>query len=310
MSGINWPCVDNQMSITLKQIRTFLIVARSGNTSTASHELLMTQSAISMSLQELERQLGGQLFDRRPGNKLHLNDRGRLLFSKGKEIIERVEELETVFTQTTGNLKGHLLIGASSTTGIYLVPTILGNYLKTERGVTATLTVGNTEAIVNRVADFSLDVGFIEGPCVHRSVDVYPWMDDTLGVVVAANHPLASKKKITIDDLAKADWILRERGSGTRQISESMLLSRLERINVFLELGHTEAIKNAVEQGLGISCLSMLAVKSSIDAGRLVCLNTPFLSLKRPLSIIMQKDKYRSHLMESFAEFCRSQQPT
>jgi DNA-binding transcriptional LysR family regulator len=291
----------DMMKITFKQIEVFVAVAKRGNMTQAAKALFLTQSACSMALSALEGQLNGALFDRR-GKKLVLNEKGKVLFPKAANILTQVTELEDVMKREKATtLTGNLIVGASTTIGNYLLPGIIGNFITDHPQTKIILRVGNTEAIIQQLLKFNIDVGLIEGSCYADDISVTPWKKDELIIIAAPTHPLAKKRKLLETDLQQAKWILREAGSGTREKFEDAMGGKML---PFLELGHTEAIKNAVMLGFGISCLSKTVVTDALANGTLVQLNTPFLKLTRDFFILLHKDKHRMALLEAFLEAC------
>lgn len=291
------------MRITLKQLEVFIAVAQSGNVTRASESLNITQSATSMSLSDFETQLGRKLFDR-IGKRLQLNDSGRLLLPKALDAIARVSEIESIASSDAA-LIGKLRIGASLTIGNYMLPGMIGSFMQHHPGAQVTLDVANTRHVIQALEQFQIDVGFIEGFCHQPDIEVIPWCRDELVIFAAPSHPLASARTITADDLAAADWILREPGSGTREIFDNAILGRISRLNLLMEFGHTEAIKRAVETGIGIGCASRRTLEDALAAGSVVVLPTPFLNLERELYLLIHRQKYRTQGLEAFLDHCR-----
>jgi DNA-binding transcriptional LysR family regulator len=163
------------------------------------------------------------------------------------------------------------------------------------------LKVANTEQIIEKLLKFDIDVGMIEGNCYSDEIEVFPWKKDELIIIASTQNPLARKKKITLQDLHQAKWILREPGSGTREKFEEAMTGK---INAYLEFGHTEAVKQAVQADLGISCLSRTAVAELLKNGQLRELKTPFLKLTRDFYILLHKDKHKTALLSQFLGEC------
>ncbi len=291
------------MNITLRQIEVFLYTANLGSLTQAARKLAITQSATSMALKEFETQMGEKLFDR-SGRKLILNENGRSLIAGAAGIIGRATELESFFRSDKG-LPGTLKVGASSTIGNYVLPQRVADFIDRNPLSRIHLEVGNTEEIVGKVNRFQVDVGFIEGICETPEIELIPWLDDELAVFAATAHPLSRKADVTPKALMNCNWILREQGSGTREIFERCARPFLGRIRILLELGHTEAIKNAVAGGNGISCLSKRVLAKLLELGQIRIIPTPFLDLSRKFFIIIHRDKYRSRLLQGFLENCR-----
>jgi DNA-binding transcriptional LysR family regulator len=168
------------------------------------------------------------------------------------------------------------------------------------------LEVGNTREIIERVRNFTVDAGFIEGDCREPEIELFPFMDDELTVFAAADHPLARKGRLERRELEGQFWILREPGSGTREIFERQLNARGLQPTVRLELGHTEAIKNAVVRGRGIGCLSRWALQELLQNGRIRRLETPYLDLGRKFYLILNRRKYRSTILQGFITHLQS----
>jgi DNA-binding transcriptional LysR family regulator len=164
--------------------------------------------------------------------------------------------------------------------------------------VSVRLRVANTDTIAAMLLDHALDVGCVEGPVAHPRLELKPWREDRLRVCAAPDHPLARKRTLKPADFAGARWVLREPGSATRATSERVL-AQLPPGETVLELDQIEAIKQAVAAGLGIACLPEVALADARATGRLVALKTPFLDLRRTLSLLLHRQKYRGALLEA-----------
>ena len=288
------------MVITIRQMEVFSYIAEFGSVSLAANQLMISQSAASMSLAEFERQIGQPLFDRN-GKTLVLNNVGRTLLPKVQEILIKINEIGQ--TVQEDEYAGDIKIGASSTIGNYLMPAIFADFTKEYPKIRFSLSVGNTEEIVKDILDYNIDIGFIEGLCCTPGIDIRKWRDDRLAVFASRENKLAKKKTVTIKDLVSAKWILRESGSGTRTIFENALAGKIDTLDVKIEIGHSEAIKLAVKKNLGISCLSIITLEESFETGSVVEIPTPFLNLKRSLFILTRKAKYLSPSMKIFESF-------
>lgn len=286
------------MNITLRQIEIFLLTAKLGNLSKAAEKLCITQAAASMALKEFELQLNGSLFDR-IGKKLIINENGRAVVPVASEIIGRSTELINYFSGEA-QLMGDLVIGASSSIGNYVIPEHIAEFSQQHPQCSINLQVGNTEEIIQKVLKFEVDAGVIEGFCYEPKISVIPWMDDELVVFSSTHHPLAHIRSLTREDLQSCAWVLRERGSGTRDILENQLNAISLDIKVFLELGHTEAIKNVIANGTGISCLSKHVLSDLAQMDKIKLLDTPFLNLERKFFLLLHRDKYRTAVLNQF----------
>lgn len=284
------------ISITLRQIEIFLAVARTMSMSKAAEELYLTQSAVSMAIHELEKYVSGRLFDR-SGKKLYLNGKGRTLISKAVAVYDMAKEIDT------SNWHESIKISASSTIGNYILPSKLGKYIKKYPEIPVSLSVKNTDEVVNEILNFQADIGFIEGSCTNSEVDVEFFAKDRLFVFCAPSSPLADENNVTVDRLMDYRWILREKGSGTREVVEKALSDISAHMNIYMELGHSEAIKNAVLADIGISCLSEVVLEKYISSGLLRRVDTALNPVTRNLYIIMHKDKYISDSLQNFLDF-------
>ncbi|MDQ0011447.1 DNA-binding transcriptional LysR family regulator [Luteibacter jiangsuensis] len=284
--------------ISPRQLEVFVAVATTGSVRVAADRLFLSQPAASMALAELERQIGLPLFARERG-RLRLNDRGRELLPLARELLERHAEFGRRAQGTITELAGEIGIGASNTVGNYLVGDLLGGFAAAHPGVSLRLGVANTARIAQGVLDHEFDIGCVEGPVAHPSLEVRPWREDRLVVCARPEHALARKKRLRREDFAGERWVLRERGSATRALSERAL-AELPEGSTVLELDQSEAIKQAVIAGLGIACLPEVAVGDAVRAGRIAMLPTPFLDLRRTLSVLLHRQRYRGAVLEAF----------
>ncbi len=260
------------MRFTLKQLQVFLAVASHENVSLAADELAMSQSAASTSLKGLEHRFGLRLFDR-IGKRLQLNDQGNTLRSKAAALIAGATELENSLLDASDI--GELKVGATLTIGNYLAIGIMAAFMKEHPTAKVNLNVQNTASIAAKVRNFELDIGLIEGELQEADLDVSYWREDELALFCAPDHPLATRNEIQDEDLLSADWIIREKGSGTRQAFDRAMTGILSNLKLRLELQHTEGIKRAVEAGLGIGCLSKITLAEAFKRGSLVPLACP-----------------------------------
>ena len=290
------------MRYTLRQLEIFVATARQENLGRQADSLSLSQSAASGALAELERQFELQLFDR-IGKRLQLNESGRRLLPAAEELLVRARELEQSFGHR--GEAGSLRVGATLSIGNYLAVPVMTRYMAAHPNTQITLDVANTASIVAKVARFELDIGLIEGEIRHPELEVIPWRDDELVVFCAPDHPLAKKPRLGERQLLGARWILREPGSGTRQTFDRAMHGLLPRLNVLFELQHTEAIKRAVESGIGIGCLSRATLVEAFRRGSLVPLSVPGRDFSRRFYFILHQRKYRSAGIARWMELCR-----
>lgn len=291
------------MKFTLRQLQIFLAVARHENISRAAHSLHMSQSAASEALLNLEQTYNVSLFDR-VSNKLALNAIGHTLRKEAERLVAHCQSFEELL-QGHKNI-GHIKVGASFTIGNHLATRYLAGYLARYPDAEVELDIANTPDVVARVLNFEVDIGMIEGEVQHRELELIPWRDDELVVFCAADHPLAKKKALTNKDIREAMWILREPDSGARHTFERALAGILPEINIYLELKHNEAIKNAVESGLGIGCLSRIVLQKNFANGDLVPLALPSRDMRRTFYFALPKERFERESIASWMENCRS----
>ena len=275
------------MKITLRQLQVFVAIATHGHATRAADTIGMTQSAASMALADLERQLGSQLFNR-AGRQLRLNDLGRQLLGQAVEVLDRVAAIEAAARGDTIGFDLHL--GYSVTIGNHLIPHIIARLKQRFPEAQLRLSRLNTEHVFEQVEHYKIDLGFVEGPGDSRMVRRIPWKTDQLVIFCAPDHPLA-RLTVTPEHLSAAEWIMREPGSGTREMMAHALLAGGITPNIAFELEQPEAIRRCVRAGLGIGCLSELELEDAFHAGTLVPLATPFLDMKRNLDVIIHRHK-------------------
>ncbi len=293
------------MRYTLRQLEIFVAIARSGNVSRAAEEVALSQSAASTALAELERQFDCQLFDRN-GKLLKLNALGKTLLPVASSLLTQAGEIQQLLEGKSA--LGDLSVGATLTIGNYLAIMIISEFMQNHLDCHIALQVKNTHAILQQVAGYELDLGLIEGSCHHPELHAETWIGDELAVFCAPSHSLAAAATtgVTIDDLLAATWILREQGSGTRETFDQAFRHHLPELKIRMELEHTEAIKRAVESGLGIGCISRLALRDAFKRGSLVEIKTPMLDLRRQFMFVWHKNRYQTPAMIAFLDYCRS----
>ncbi|NEX21971.1 LysR family transcriptional regulator [Thiorhodococcus mannitoliphagus] len=289
-----------------RRLQVFHTVARLLSFTKAAETLHMTQPAVTFQVRQLEEHFNTRLFDR-THNRISLTEAGRVVYESSERIFEVYAEMENAVREITGEISGALAIGASTTIAEYMLPTLLGDFKERYPEVTVHLKVSNTEGIVSMVESNAIDLGVVEAPVSNKNLVVEVCKQDQLVAIVPPNHPLATLEEIEVPRLLEFPFICREEGSGTREVISDYLQvqpSCNTALKIAMELGSPEAIKGAVEAGMGVSVVSKTTIQKELRLGTLVALqlNPP---LDRPFSFVHQKQKFRLHVMEELLEFAR-----
>lgn len=296
------------MPLNLHHLRTFLRVAELGGFSRAATSLHLSQPAVSKSVRELERQLQTTLFDRSIGAPA-LTETGAALFIRARELfaVERAaeEELRTI----RGLQGGVLRIGASTTIATYLLPEYLARFRTAHPKVRLRVWTANTRHVASAFLERRLDLALVEGPVDDRRLEILPWRRDELAVIAPPDHPLAKKRRVSPADLAETAFIVRERGSGTRQVATDALSAIGISVPIVLVLSSTEAIKQAVGAGLGLAIVSQAAIADQVALGRISVLRIPGLSFPRALNELRLAHRPPSPAAASFRAELRAGGP-
>jgi DNA-binding transcriptional LysR family regulator len=286
---------------SLHQLEVFVAVAREGSVRVAAERLSRSQSAASMALADLETRLGQPLFDR-AGKRLVINANGRRLLPRAITLLDHAAEFEHALNH---EFSAPLRLSASLTIGNYLLPPIIAHWHAAHPSVHVQLDIGNTREAAAAVLNFGVDAGFVEGSVQHEDLQLRTWMRDRMVVFAAPSHPLAGRRA-SVAMLAKADWIVREPGSGTRETVDQGLLKPLGWPRPSMECGSSEAIRLAVAAGAGISCLSHHVVADALAAGTLVALRCAIRPPTRDLSVVTHRDRRLSPGVRAFLDLCEA----
>lgn len=290
------------MSFTLRQLQIFLAVARHQSITSAASELHMSQSAASEALQNLQQAYSVKLFERSQ-NRMLLSAVGRTLRRDAEQLLAHSQQFEQ---RLQGHKSlGHIRVAASFTIGNHLATKYLSSYLAEFPEADVDLRTANTPEVVEMVRDYAVDIGMVEHEVQDNELELRRWLRDELVVFCAAGHPLAKKQRLGAADIRGARWILREPGSGARQTFDHALAELLPDINVYLEFRHNEAIKNAVEAGLGIGCLSRIVLRKNFANGDLVPLELPRRALQRNFYFVLPRHRHPAPAVDAWIRVCR-----
>lgn len=287
-----------------RRLQVFYTVAKQLSFTKAGEQLFMTQPAVTFQVKQLEEHFNTRLFERSHA-KIALTPAGRLVLEYAERILALSEEMDTRVSDLTGSLGGPLLLGASTTIAEFMLPQILGEFKAAHPEVQAHMSVANSETIVNRVADHSIDVGLIESPSYLPTLTNEVCCDDELVVICAPDHVLAGRTTVKARDVASLPWVRREPGSGTREFTDNYFRQcgvAPDDLEVIMELGSPEAMKGVVETGIAIAIVSRATIAKELKLGSLVAV--PLAPrLIRTLSLVHPKEKFRSRLLTTFVDF-------
>jgi DNA-binding transcriptional LysR family regulator len=289
-----------------RRLQVFHTVARLLSFTKAAETLHMTQPAVTFQVRQLEEYFNTRLFDR-THNRISLTDAGNLVYKYADRIFELYNEMEHSVREMTGEISGALTIGASTTIAEYMLPSLLGDFKAKYPEVNIHLKVSNTDGIVSMVENNIIDLGVVEAPVGNKNLVVESCSPDKLVAIVPPGHPEAKRQSLTYEDLLKYPFICREEGSGTREVINEWLKNDINKkgdLNISMELGSPEAVKGAVEAGMGISVVSSATIQKELKLGTLVPINLDPV-LERPFSFVHQKQKFRVRVMEELLEFAR-----
>jgi DNA-binding transcriptional LysR family regulator len=288
------------LRLTLRQVEVFVATARAGSTHGASAEVARSQSAASAALAEFEASLGTPLFDR-IGRRLVLNENGRALLPRAQSLLTQAQQLQQWFASGQA---GALVVAASFTIGEYLLPPLIATWSAAQPASPVQLRIGNTRDVIEAVAGFEAELGFIEGQQTHPDLVSRPWWMDELVVVAAPGHVLGDSASVGVRALSRAAWAMREQGSGTRSVVDAWLTEHLDEVRVAYELGSTEAVKHVVAAGDALACLSRHAVAQAIEDGRLVELKHRLPPARRRLLIVQHRSRAEGRAAAGFLAHC------
>ncbi len=261
--------------MTLEQLRIFVAVAELEHVTKAAQRLNLTQSATSAAIAALEERYAIHLFDR-IGRNIRLTDAGRQFLPEARAVLTRAGSAEAALSDFSGLRRGHINVAASQTAGNYWLPAPLFKFRKTFPGITVELQIGNTEQVANWVESGQADLGVVEGDVDARALSIQPIIEDELVLVVGPSHALAKRRGLKARELRDIEWVVREKGSGTRAVFETALRDfgiALDEVTIALELPSNEAVRTAVQAGAGATLISNLVASNALRAGSLVRLS-------------------------------------
>lgn len=287
-----------------RRLQVFHAVARQLSFTKAAEVLFMTQPAVTFQIKQLEEHFNTRLFDRGHG-RISLTPAGELVLAYAEKILGLSGEMDVRLAEMTGEVGGSLLVGASTTIAEFLLPRILGEFKSKFPNVRPRLIVANSESIETRVAEHTIDIGFIESPSHQPNLQTEICCEDELQVICSPKFPLARLKEVTPQNLVDHPFVSREPGSGTREFTEVYLRKNgvdIDHMLPVMELGSPVALLEVVETGLGYAIASRTSVMKSLRLGDLVSIPLKP-RLIRKLSMVYPKEKFRSRLVTAFVDF-------
>jgi len=292
------------MAINLHQLMLFHTVARSGSFSRAAAELLISQPSVSIQVRELERQLGADLFEQ-VGKSVRLTEAGRVLDDYAARILGLIDEARVAVDELKGLRRGRLLLGATPTPGTYVLPALLGRFKEQYPGIEIVLSIKDTRRIQEMVLQHELDLGVVGGKVSFPDLEASVFLTDELVLVAAPSHRFAALPAVRVADLAGEPFILRERGSGNREVVDEALHQAGVHVTPVFELEGAEMVKQAVAASLGISILWRCAVELDVAAGRLRIVPLEGLEMKRAIWLVRRRDHRLPRAAQAFLEMLK-----
>ena len=290
------------------KLKVFCTVAETKSFSKTSEIIHLTQPAVSLQIQALEEKYETKLFDR-SSSTVTLTPTGEVLYKYAKEILALYASAEKAIGKQIGLVKGSLTIGAGSNIGNYILPSVITEFKNAHPRIKLYLLVGNTKRVIELLNSGNIDIGLVEGDVARQKMTVKKLLSDELLLIVSPSHPWAKRKEVSISELIKEPFIFREAGSGTRQMIEKYFARHgitPHDMKINTVLGSTEAIKDAVEGGLGVSIISRWAARKESKYGTLRLLGIKEEKMVRDFSLIVNKNSVSSNSLEEFLAFLKA----
>ena len=289
------------MHLTFRQIEVFNAVARLQNYTRAAESLHMSQPAVSMQIKQLEESVGLPLFEK-VGKMVHLTEAGRYMHEYGRHFADLLEEADTVFEAIKGVERGTLAISVA-TTASHFATRLLAEFAKRHAGITISLDITNREALRRQLEHNEPDLVIMGQPPEGVDVEADAFMENPLVMIAPAGHYLTKRKGIPLVDVQEEGFVVREQGSGTRSAIERFFTKNGVAFKTDIEMTSNEAIKQAVEAGLGLGIVSIHTLELELETKRLQILDVKGFPIKRHWYIMQRKGKRLSPAAEEFKTF-------
>lgn len=288
----------------VRDLEVFLSVAKHLNFTRAGEEVHLSQPSVSVRVRRLEEELDVKLFEQL-GKKVALTEAGRLLEPHARRVVAALDDTRHVIEEVKGLERGVLHIGASTTPGMYLVPKLIAGFKLLHPKIEIRMEIKDTRQVEEGLIRNDYDFGFVGGHMVGDEVKILPWRTDEVVLIAPPDHPLAQKRQVQLKDVARQQFIFRESGSATRVAVNKKLRSLDLQLEAVMEMNSPEAVKQAVQSGLGVAFLSRFAVGTELKSGTLAVLKARGLTIHRELKIAYRKDKHLSRAAQAFIEVAR-----
>lgn len=287
--------------LTLRQLQVFSAVARLLSHSRAAEELHLSQPAVSMQIKQLEQSIGLPLFEQ-VGKQIHLTEAGREMVQYSRNIAQQLEEMDAVFDQMKGLERGRLNISVVSTAN-YFMPQLLAKFIQLHPNINVSLHVANRDAVIKQLTENVADLAIMGQPPDGFDISAESFLANPLVVIAATNHPLTKLKSVKFARLANETFLSREQGSGTRSAMERVFAQHKIQPRISMEMETNEAIKQAVQAGMGLGILSLHSIELELETGRLSILNVENFPLLRHWYVVHRANKRLSTAGQAFKQF-------
>lgn len=287
------------------RLKIFHTVAQVKSFTKAAGILNLTQPAITFQIKNLEEEFSTRFFNR-DQNRITLTDTGRILFRYAEIILDEYEKASDEIARITGMLSGEIRIGVASLLGKYLLPKLMGVFKQRYPNINTIMLVGDSADLIQKIQEHTVDLVIVSEPFSLKNFVVKPFIDDEIIVIVNPEHKWAHRTQIEVEDFLSEPFIAREYGSGLREVFRNFLSSKNinpKNLRIVMRLGSSEALKSAVESGVGYSIISNMAVKREMELGLLKQVPVRGMHLERKFLIVYPIKQYRKHLTDVFMEF-------
>ncbi len=289
------------MKITFRQLRLLESVARNASYTRASEELHLTQPAVSTQIKQLEQEVGLPLFEQL-GKKIFLTEAGKEMYEFSRGIAQQVRDIESVFDDLKGVKRGNLSLTVTSS-GKYFAPYLLAEFVKLHAGTTVHLEVTNREELLVQLQENIPNMAIMGRPPNTLDLTAQAFMNNPLVVFARPDHPLAQVKNIPVERLMAENFILRERGSGTRNAVENFFQQRSVTLNASMEMSRNEAVKQSVMAGLGLGIISLHALELELALKRIAILDVEGFPIMKKWYLVYRTGKRMSPIAQAFHDF-------